>query len=318
MKKIVLYIVYLFVVSSNAFSQEFTAKAHMDTNTFLIGDQVSLKLQVTFPSSYTISWPDLRDTITGKIEIIKKYKIDTVINADRKTLTQRLVVTSFDSGYHALPPISFKFTKAGDTTQYEVRTQELMLAVSTIAVDTTKSIKDIKAPIRVPITFKEIAPFVLGAIVFGALIVLIIYYLRRKKKNLPLFSLRSKPKLPPHEQALLDIEALRQRKLWQQGKIKDYYTELTDIVRRYIEERFTIRAIEMTTDEIICSFEEYIGFDRTLIAELKQMLELADLVKFAKALPLPLEHDQSLNNAVHFVNATVPAKDENELNKNKE
>ncbi|MBE9481570.1 MAG: hypothetical protein IMY69_07740, partial [Bacteroidetes bacterium] len=131
--------------------------------------------------------------------------------------------------------------------------------------------------------------------------------------------LKPKPKIPPHVIALDALEKLRINKLWQSGKIKEYHTEITDIIRVYIHERFGIDAMEMTTDEILASFNKKNDeVDDGLKNKLKQTLMLADLVKFAKEKPLPLENDKSLNNSIDFVKETIRKIENNTEGNNRE
>jgi len=157
--------------------------------------------------------------------------------------------------------------------------------------------------LKVPLTFKEVAPYILLVIVVAALIYFGIWYYRKRKKAEPIFKI-SKPKLPPHEIAMEELEKLRQKKLWQNNKIKEFYTELTEIVRKYIEGRFSINALEMTTDEIMESFKS-IDISEDAKGKLRQMLVLADMVKFAKEQPVPTENEQSFNNALDYVQSTI-------------
>ena len=131
----------------------------------------------------------------------------------------------------------------------------------------------------------------------------------------PILQLRSKPKLPPHVIAMEALENLRLKKLWQAGKVKEYYTEMTDIIRYYIEGRFSIYAMEMTTDEIMQSLKAH--EDGSAARDLlRDTLVLADLVKFAKAQPLPLDNEQSLNQCIDFVKATKPVAEVSETKEN--
>ena len=168
----------------------------------------------------------------------------------------------------------------------------------------SKVIKDIKAPLGAPLTFKEMLPWILGGIVVALIIYFIFYYLRRRKQAKPLFQIKSKPKIPPHRKALEAFDKLKNEKLWQNGKVKTYHTELTDIIRVYLEERYNIMAVEMTTDEILEALKKH-TIDKKSMEKLDQTLVLADFVKFAKLQPLPLEHDMSLNNSVEFVKDTM-------------
>ena len=293
-----------------AWAQQVKTIAKIDTNSILIGDQVRLKLSFTLPANYKALWTPFSDSIVGKIEIINKSKIDTAYSKDKsqKTLTQSLTITSFDSGFYNIPPFRFAYHKPNDTTLFYLESNPLMLNVLTVSVDTTKTFKDIKAPLGIPITFKELLPWIGGSLAIILLVLFLIYYFNKRKKSEPLLRFPHKPPQPPHVVALEALEKIRKSKLWQSGNIKQYHTELTDILRKYIVDRFNINAIEMTTDEILESFSG-ITLPNELVDELTQILQLADLVKFAKEEPLPVHHDQSLNFAIDFVKETIPVEE---------
>jgi hypothetical protein len=243
--------------------------------------------------------------LSEKIEIVKQSQIDTVYSQDKSkfTLNQTIIITSFDSGYYKIPAFAFQFKRINFDALITLFSDSLFLTVNNVAVDTTLSIKDIKLPLEAPITLKELLPYIglgLGIIIF---IILIIFFIRRYTRKKGSILLPPKPKIPPHKKALQDLELLRLKKLWQNDKIKDYHSELTEILRAYFEQQFNILALEMTSDEILEAFIS-IRNDDDLLSKLKQILTLADLVKFAKQLPLPDQHDLSLNNAIYIVKAT--------------
>jgi hypothetical protein len=302
----ILQIIWLICPGKTTISQEIGASASMDTSAMLIGDHVNFNIQVTVPEDNLISWPAFNDTLANKIEILEKSGIDTSSASAQglRTYHQQLLITSFDSGLYTIPSINFYYGNRDDTITNIVRTNPLYLKVHTMEVDTTKAIKPIKPPLPAPYTFKEALPWIFLGLGIIALIFFIYYYIRKHKKTEPLFTLKPKPKLPPHVIALNNLKELRHKKLWQGGRTKKYYTDLTDIVRTYIEERFNINAIEMTTDEILSSIREK-QINSMAQDKLRQTLNLADMVKFAKAKPLPLENDNSLNQSIDFVKDTI-------------
>ena len=182
----------------------------------------------------------------------------------------------------------------------------LTLFVKFPPVDLKHGPVDLKKPFAAPITFKEIAPWLLAIILLAAILFLVIYAINRRNKNRPLFQRPAKPKTPPHLTAIQELDKLKEEQLWQQEKFKDYYTRLTDIVRVYIEDRFKMAAMEQTTHEIIAGFKESKeSIENKSLLELKEILELADLVKFAKLTPLPDENFKMLSNAYLFVKETT-------------
>jgi hypothetical protein len=173
-------------------------------------------------------------------------------------------------------------------------------------LDSAKNIADIKPVIKMPVVWADVWPLLLmgGLILVGiALVGFGIYAFIRWRNNKPVFSI-SKPAEPPHNIALRDLDKLRSEKLWQSNRTKDYYIRLSDIVRTYIEGRFGVMAMEMTSEEIIASIR-FTGFeDNNLIDRLGRMFTLSDLVKFAKAQPFPDENETSMLDSYLFVNNT--------------
>lgn len=306
MKKIINISIILLLLNNGVYSQEVTAVARLDTSDILIGDQIRLNIKFTMPLDYRVLWPFQKDTLTDKVEIISQSAVDTVISESDHlvSMLQSIIITSFDSGYYRIPPLKFRYQPVDDTVFAEVSSMPSYLRVHTMEVDTSQAIKAIKPPLGAPLTFREMLPWLLMALAALAITLLIVYIISRKKKDKPLFTIRQRPSQPPHVVAIKDLETLRSKKLWQAGKVKDYYTELTDIVRIYIEERFNVNAVEMTTEEILDGMK---GTDagKASIDKLSRTLILADLVKFAKEQPLPVDNDNSLTDSIDFVNETA-------------
>jgi LPXTG-motif cell wall-anchored protein len=177
--------------------------------------------------------------------------------------------------------------------------------VHTVKVDTTQAIKPIKGPMSIPITFREILPWLLLGLGVAALVILGIWYWRKRKKHEPIFTIKPRVQLLPHEVALTEMEKLRIKKLWQAGRVKEYHSELTNILRKYIEEQYRVPALEQTTVEITESLAGIQGCPANAIDRLSGVLVLADMVKFAKSKPGPLENEKSLTEAVEFVYETT-------------
>ncbi len=303
--------IYLAIVMCSlvggSYAQEVGVMAKLDTNAMLIGDHVLMTLKFTGPAKTQVLWPFLPDTILGHITIIGRGKIDTAYTTDKKqvTLTQKVNVTCFDSGFYTIPSIPFAYRILPDTSKLTATTTMLMLAVHTVKVDTTQSIKPIIGPLKIPITFTEMLPWILGAVAVAILVFTGIWYYRKRKKQEPVFKLKPKVVVPPYERALQEFEKLRQKKLWQNGKVKEYHSELTEILRRYIEDRFMVPALEQTSSEIYESLLNQAECPRPSADKLNRLLVLADMVKFAKALPVATENDMCLTEGVEFVRSTI-------------
>ncbi len=306
MKNFKIYIaVVLLAVSLKGFSQETGAWLQPDTNAITIGDQIGMELGIRVNKDAVVQWPQIVDTLTGNIEVVNQTGIDTTFEADNKILKQRLTVTSFDSGYFKVPSVNFMYRLKDDSAVFTVGTKDFYLQVNTPQVDTTKPFKAIAGPIGEPYTLGEIIPWVLLALLAVALIVFAVYYYKRRKNNQPLFKAKPKPLPPPDVEAIDKLEALRLARIWQSGKIKLYHSSLTDIMKNYLKRRFGFDAPEMTTGEIIAELTDK-SVNEEAKNKLQGVMQLADLVKFAKAQPTPLENDLSLEHCLDFVKETKP------------
>ncbi len=301
----------LLCVSFSSYSQDVKATATLDSNVIKIGQQVKLKLSVKYKTDngkhIKIGWAEIGDTLRKEVEVVSVGKLDTIITDKKNPVefiqTKTLLITSFDSGYWAIPP--FKFIVNSDTNG--IFTEPLLLHVGGMAVDTTLAIKDIKAPFAETYNWLDwlkdnmwVVWLLVGLLVLTIIIILLARrYLRAK----PIFIEVEKPKIPAHVIAYEKLEKLKTEKLWQEGKLKLYYSSLTDIVREYIENRFKIQALEQTTDEILYGFRN-VAIDEESKSKLKQVLILSDLVKFAKEQPTSIENEMSMASTYDFVNGT--------------
>lgn len=297
----------LVMTGMHGISQNAEAYARLDSAAIMIGDQINMELGIKVPDNFVVDWPHYSDTITSHIEIIKRQKIDTLKQDGNLILSKLFTITSFDSGYFEIPPVHFIFHPKGDTaTRYTANTNTLFLMVNTPAVDTSKTFKPIIGPAKEPVTLAEILPWVALGLAVAVIVAFLIWYILKRKKNQPLFAHKPKRVLPPHILAINNLEELRLAKIWQQGKVKEYYTRLTDVMREYFEGRFGFYAMEMTSDEIVDSLKDK-NINDEVMNKLKDVLLVSDLVKFAKAQPTPLENDLSLNHCIDFVNETKPS-----------
>ncbi|HAW09417.1 MAG TPA: hypothetical protein DCW42_09725 [Bacteroidetes bacterium] len=300
-----IFVLLLIGISSipSIFAQSIAPEAMLNQNEGLIGDQVNLNLSVKIPKNYTIEFPKIPDSL-GKLLFINISKIDTTKQDDSLYLQQNITLTSFDTGTYEIPPFFFILKKIEDTLTYPLSTNRLFLKYTSVAIDTAKPIKDIKPPFQVPASFWDyfwyifIPILIIGICYFGYK-----YYKNHKKK--PVLKPAYDPKIPAHIQALNDLKQLDEQKLWQKGKFKEYHSELSEILRLYIERRYSFPALEETTSEILEEIDLNISGD-SLKQSLKKILELADLVKFAKYIPFPDENINSMDKAIEFVNYTKP------------
>ena len=302
----IIFILTLFLISGVANAQRIKATARLDSTNILLGDQIKLFLEIDHPKNVEIGFPQIPDSLNqGLIEVLSRSGIDT-FELDNEALQKQIqsyTITCFDSGSYRIAPTWFKINIDGKIDS--VPTNGVTLNVFTMQIDTTKGPTDIKLIYEAPLTLKEVTPYILGVILIGAIIFLILYSIKRKKNNKPIFARPKKPKEPAHIVAIRELDRIKTEKIWQKGKSKQYHSEVTEALRVYIEDRFEIAAMEQTSDETIESFRinKSLLTDKLFIG-LSQTLKLADLVKFAKYKPLPDDDSLSLKNAYSFVNDT--------------
>jgi len=281
----------------------------LDTNVIVIGDQIKLQLSVDQPKGIRVDFPVFMDSITKNIEIVRQWPLDTTKKKDGSlNINKTFLITSFDGGVHKMPPFEFKLQ--GENFNNLLRTDTLQLGVRSFEIDTTKANFDIAMPIHTPVSFAEVAPWAIGGLLLLALLLVGFYFYRRYKRNQPLFK-AVVPDEPAHVIALRKLEEIETQKLWQTGHVKRYHSDLTDTVRNYLDERFDLTTLESTTDETLEVINEEI-MTKDLIADLKVILERADLAKFAKFQPLPDENELSLKYAYRIIEKTLVVETEKE------
>jgi hypothetical protein len=285
-------------------AQQVKISASLEKDSIWLGDQIKMILVAEYPVGTFLTFPTLKDSLANGIEVISRSAIDSSKIGDGiLQMRQSYLITAFDSGPHPIAP--FLFAQKSSLSKDSLRSNALTLFVKVPNVDLKKGFTDIKKPYGAPVTFKEVAPWILGIILIASVVFLILYAINRRRKNIPLFTMPSKPKLPPHVIALSELDKLKEEQLWQHDKVKDYYTRLTDIIRVYLEDRYEVRAMEQTTYEILSQFkDENSPIKGKLYSSLQKTLDTSDLVKFAKYTPLADENHFVLVNAYALVEET--------------
>jgi hypothetical protein len=276
------------------------ASAKVDALQLIVGDQLRMFVEVKHNNTQSkITWTALPDSF-NHLEVVERGKIDTFVQGANVTYKQRIVITGFDSGSFVIPPLSFQVTpQSGDP--YAVATDSFRILVQTVPVDTTKPFKGIKNIFLVKGSWLDYLMYIIAGIILIILAVVTTRYFMKNKKVAP--PRPSAPKESLHDKTIRLLRELEEQKLWQSGKIKEYYTQLTDIVRIYIEERFNTAAMELTTDELLHKARMRADM-QPYFPQLTQVLQMADLAKFAKAEPLPEEHTAAMASAIAFVTSS--------------
>ena len=270
-----------------------------------VGKPFTLDLSLKVPYGWFVEWNDFAiDTLSEQLDILKRGEVERTADADSNVIVkQQLTLMTFDTGQVQVPPIALKYARSfDDPNRLKAYTDPIRLYSTTMTVDTTLAYKPIVEPIAAPVKFKEVFPWILAALLL-VLIALGIWYWRkhRKPKVDADGNIVRGPVIPPYDKAVGDLKRLREEKIWQSGKVKEYFSSLTDIAREYIEGQFGVNAVEMTTDDILEEIKP-LHFPKETYDKLKDTMEVADLVKFAKYSASTLESDTALNSMTDFVN----------------
>lgn len=286
-------------------AQLISVTSELNADSMMIGDQLLFTLRVEADTHVDFSLPAITDTLSRNLEVLYPVSADTILADRTRRVEHKYLITSFQEGMQVLPAqrVVYSYRGKKDTAL----SMPLVVSVYEPAVDTTQAIKPIKPPIKTPLTFREILPWIglgMGALLLVAAAVVAYRYLRRRRGDPEIFSL--KPRDPPHVIAFRELDRLKEEKLWERGHVKAFYTRLTEITRTYIERQYGIPAMERTTGEIMQAFRRSNTENGLLEEMLGDLLNVADLVKFAKEEPLPVDNQTNLNNAYLFVQKTYP------------
>ena len=278
-------LITLLLLNNFAFAQT----ALLDTNSILIGEQTNFTISNKI--SNTSIWPTYEEFLVDGVEIIRASKLDTTENIVSQTFT----ITAWDSGSYYIPAIEFAENS---------KTEGLLFNVSAVILEEGAELKGIKQPIEEPIGWSDIWPWLLGVIALVLIIYLLKKYIFTKKEK----KIIAKPKviIPADVTALKELAKLNKQQLWQCGKIKEYQSEISEIIRRYAENRFNFIALELATHEILSELKSHLNAEQ--LANIGTLLQRADLAKFAKSKPNNSENEESMTLAKQFVNNTKAKK----------
>ena len=318
MKKYVLIVLTLlfWVVETQCFAspqiqigdnppQNVEVEGKVDNTKVQVGKPFTLDLSLKVPYGWFVEWNDFAiDTLSEQLDIIKRGNVERTADADSNVIVkQQLTLMTFDTGQIQVPAVGLTYAKSfDDPMRMQAFTEPIDLYATTIAVDTLQPYKPIVGPIDAPIQMKEVFPWILGVLLLALIVVGILYWRKHRKTKVDADgNIVRGPVIPPYDKAVDDLKRLREEKMWQSGKVKEYFSTLTDIAREYIEGQFGVNAVEMTTDDILEEVKP-LRFSSETYNKLKETMEVADLVKFAKYSSSNLESENAMNSMTDFVN----------------
>ncbi len=296
-KNHILFILISLISSLPLYSQGI--KAVIEPMEMMIGEQAQVTITVNADEGAKIEWPIFkpRQMIVPGVEVLESHTSQTA-EKGATSPTMTLTLTSFDGKLYHLPPFTVKVNGK------EMKSADLALKVLEVEVDTTKldqfyGPKDVQDN---PFQWSDWASSFWLSILMLVLIGVVVYLYLRLRANKPIITrIKIIKRLLPHQKAMKEIEQIKADKMVSSENQKEYYTKLTDTLRRYIEERYGFSAMEMTSSEII---DRLMQTDQQSLDELRQLFTTADLVKFAKYSTMINENDANLVNAIDFINQT--------------
>lgn len=300
-KSLRIIFIWLIISLNCATAQNITVSATTDTSIYKVGDFIKYQIEITHIKGVTTLLPSVKDSIKT-LEYIQTLPSEKT-EVDNKVIERyNFIFSKYDSSQVIIPSIAIEYVDLGGSTRKSIKTNPITITVRTIPVNIQEDIRDVKEPMKLPLNWLLIGLIVLG--IFALLVAVYFIYQYYKKKNALKENVTPEVKIPPHEIALTKLLELEQKKLWQNGLVKEYHSQVTEIVRQYFEDRFNFRALEMTSAEILAVLS-YMEEGKKIVQISDSFFSNADLVKFAKFEPIPKVNEEMMSQGYDIVNQTI-------------
>lgn len=295
-------ILFFIITAASSFAQNIRLSASTDSTEYKVGDYIKYTLELRYDKDIKVNLPSVKDSVKV-LEFIQALE-PAKNEVDNKVIEKHTYIFSkYDSSQVTIPSYKIFYTVGTDTSKRFLEVNPVAIVVRTLPVDKQADIRDVKEPIKLPLNW-----LLIGIITFIVLLLLAAgYYLYKylQKKKQSKFEIRPEIIIPPHETALAELHQLEEKKLWQQGMVKEYHSEITEVVRKYFEGRFDFRALEITSSEILACLS-YLEEGKKITNIADNFFNNADLVKFAKFQPMPNVNEEMMKQAYEIVNQTIP------------
>lgn len=304
MRKLLIILVILQAGFLQSFAQD-TIEIKLNPKAIKVGEISTMSWTAKLPAqSNIISIPELPDSFPSGIEVLDRTEIDSSRKNGYILFKQKLDISAYDSGRFAIPILQFTYLDANADTQL-LLSDTVFLNCATVAVDTTQAIKDVKDIYEVE--YKKPFPWWIVFLILGiiALGLLIYFIIRRRKRRVTVEEVEEIQLMSAYDEAMTKLNKIKEERSWTKVNAKIFYTDLTDIIRRYLERQFQIEAEEMVSSEIMDALRKQ-SFNDESKNLLSPVLRTSDYVKFAKYKPMPGDFEDSLSKAINFVLETRP------------
>jgi len=295
------YFGLLLLLSINLSAQSISVLASVDSSDYLVGDYINYTLEIRAEKNIEITTPIIRDSLK-KVEVIRELPLASKEENNIKSSSFGYIISYYDSGSVTISPIAVRYKVSGNAEEKIALSNPVTFTVHTLQVEQQADIKDVKEPLTIPLDWK----FILLISFILIIILAASYYLyRRFKKKKAEQPIKKKViRIPAHTRALAALDNLEREQLWQKGKVKEYHSNITGIIRGYFEDRFNLPALELTTSEQMLQLKKVPSAENILNIT-NEFLNNADLVKFAKFIPLPSVNEEMMKQAKEIVTKTI-------------
>ena len=292
-------LIFLFFFNSLS-AQNISVSAYTDSTDYLVGDLIKYTIELNYDKGIEPTVPSIQDSL-GRLEFISADEPVKIESSGKITERYNYTLSLYDSAEVTIPAIPIEYIKSGESEPRILETNPVTITVHTIEVDPSADIRDVKEPVKIPFDWVFWGLIILACLILAVLAFLCYKYY--KSKQISTEQKIVKIVEPPHKIALRQLSELEEKKLWQQGNIKDYHSEITFIIRKYFERRFNFLAMEMTSNEIMTQLRSK-NEARKIFDETRKFFENADLVKFAKFEPMPSVNEEMMKQAYEIVKQT--------------
>ncbi|MBI1938474.1 MAG: hypothetical protein HYS25_10150 [Ignavibacteriales bacterium] len=295
-------LIALFFIVSKVEAQSISVSAITDTASYRVGDYITYELEIKHGNYITAHVPSVKDSIKV-LEFIKELPFEKK-DVDGKIIERyKFIFSKYDSGKVTIPSLKIGYSEGSSSVKNYIATLPVTITVHTLQVNTQQDIRDVKEPLKLPLDWLLIiiVLIVVSGLAAGG------YYLYKYYKKKKEGKIIEVPEvvIPPHEIALTELRTLDAKKFWQNGLVKEYHSEITEIVRKYFEARFNFKALEMTSSEILAALS-CVEEAKNIVSTAENFFSNADLVKFAKFEPMPKVNDEMMAQAYRIVDETIP------------
>jgi len=300
-----IWILYILLIETGiGFSQEgnVSVESRVDRSKITIGDRIKYSIFVTKDENLEVEMPEVGANL-GAFEILDYNDPEPQKENGKIQQRREYIISTFDVGEFEIPPVTIRFANKGDTVWQELTTEKIKIEVESLKPSEAGDIRDIKPPLELQRDLKTIIRLSIAGVVLILLALLIYYFIKRKKEGKSLLPKRVKAPRSAHEIALEELDQLTHSDMLEQGEVKRFYSELSEIIRKYMEGRFYIVAIEMTTEQLINNMKQ-VEIENNIIELTYEFLDSCDLVKFAKYIPTQQENELAIQQAYDIVNLT--------------